>query len=229
MNTLTSKHSSVHILAGRDQGPGTKLLFPLKVLLETNAFLIVVDDDQIYAKNHACDLLMVGEMYPSKAVTRRSRVLSSMCEMGNDYEDTPLLHRNSRMGAPQDALSSTGDIAMGTSGYLVRAQFFSSDIFNYAICPQDVRDALIAKDDLWVSAHLRVKRIPMITVLPGFVTDRGYSVGVPEKVRTLSREDGLWRASTSKVRVRKAFHVLSHLFCGNKNTIPEEAQCQFTN
>lgn len=211
LERLDTKYARVHVLSGRDQGPGSKILFPLRLLLGTDALLIAVDDDQVYAPSHACDLVMVAEEYPDAAITRRSRILSRAACAGGKYEDAPLIQADG--GRDMASLFGAGDIVMGTSGYLVRTRFFTLDIFSYRLCPSSVRQAMLANDDLWISAHLRTAGVPVRTVLPGFVTRSGYTTSVPEEFRSISRDDGLWRATKYKDKVSRALGALSHLFC----------------
>jgi hypothetical protein len=207
-----SGNPRVHVLRGKDVGPGTKLLFPLSRLYGVEADLIVIDDDQVYAPTLACDLLAVSSSYPQQAISRRSRVFPKK-HCGNYFTSSLIAEETVHRG--QARLFHGSDLVMGTSGYLVKSTFFGDSIFDYSACAPATRDAVFWNDDVWISGHLKRRQVDIVTSLSGFRSSATYTVGPPEISRQRSGSDGLWlsRASPQGALRSKALQAFFGAFC----------------
>lgn len=126
--------SGVSIEIVEDRGPITKLLPALKRHFE---LIITADDDMIYGKNWASQLLEWSCKRPQCAISLRGRILT-----GKGYKDTKLIVHN-KIKKPK-----TVDIITGVRGALYRASFFDRGIYSeWKTCPTN--------DDLVIAAHLR--------------------------------------------------------------------------
>jgi hypothetical protein len=209
---VAHSNSRVHVLDGRDVGPAMKLLSPLQKMGDDDYILIIVDDDQLYTEHIVCDLLVTESVFPGHALTRMSRNFLNTCPGARDYLSLTLISEATH-GEEQLRVHTPSDIVMGTSSYLVRSTYFDSNIYRYSACPSIVRSAIFLNDDLWISAHLRLNRVPVTTILSGFELSDGYVTSAPEVYRELSRRDGLWHAGGKEVIHQLALHGVSRTFC----------------
>lgn len=191
---LTSSER-VHILQGDDYGPGTKLLHPLSRLHTEEAYLIAVDDDQVYSPSLACDLLVVGMSYPNKAITRRSRIFPK--KHCSNYVTSSLVGEETVKPGQARVLHGS-DLVMGTSGYLVKTSFFDESVFAYNECPLGIQESLLFNDDIWFSGHLKRAHIEIVVSLSGFRSSPTYMTGLPEVRRMNNGMNGLWSAKKTK-------------------------------
>lgn len=206
---IASASNRVSVLLGNDYGPASKLLVPLQHFTEPH-IVIIVDDDQNYRKSMVCDLLMLHQKFPRAAITRRSRSLLASCRGTITYTDS--VQYNDRTVVSPSRITFEGDLVMGTSGYLVNSNFFDSNIFNYSVCSGESRKYLFYNDDIWISAHLKKRKIPIVTVLTGAKIG-GYRIQTSEVERQISTSDGLWRLSTREESRVGALVALRHVFC----------------
>lgn len=218
-------HPRVHILSGADLGPATKLLFPLSRLHGFDASVIPVDDDQSYSPALACDLLALAEMFPGKAVTRRSRVFPKRHCGG--YLTSSLIAEETVVENQPRVYEGT-DLVMGTSGYLVKTAFFDDSIFKFSACSRHIQDALFLNDDIWVSGHLKKSEVDIVVGLSGFKHSSSYITTAPEIDRPQNASGGLWSDRSSAVAANRviALNAFFGAFCipnrrtwGGKDTI----------
>lgn len=223
-----SANVRVHVLHGDDFGPGSKLLFPLSRLEGAEAYLLPIDDDQMYAPTLACDLLVVGLSYPERAITRRSRVFPK--QHCSTYTTSSLVGEETvRPGQPRVLHGS--DLVMGTSGYLVKSSFFDDSVFAYDDCPSAPREALLLNDDIWISGQLRRRGIEIIVSLSGFRSSLDYTTGKPEVRRVNNGLAGLWAGKKTREgeHRRLALNAFFGVFCVPTRTTwrSRDSVCKF--
>jgi hypothetical protein len=203
VKTLANMSNRIHVAYGRDRGPSSKLLLPLRKLGYLPFIFVIVDDDQVYSSSMVCDLLTAAIHYPRRAISRSSRNLSRTCSNIGDYNSTVLYACNAD-GADSGSIVFDTDVLLGTSSYMVRASFFSAAIFRYRACHRSIRNAILLNDDIWISAHLRANEISVVTILSGVSLPSGYVTSCPEVRRRISGADGLWHVNDSVTHRAKA-------------------------
>jgi hypothetical protein len=209
------REERVHCVTGFDYGPGAKLLLPLQLLWKApEAIIIVVDDDQVYSRHLACDLLLASRRWPKHAITRMTRTLPDRLCPGT-YDATSLVAEDSVWQAHAPRLMHESDLVMGTSGYLVYMSFFDNAIFRYDACPRQSRRDLFFNDDIWVSAHLRTRGIGITTMLSGVVLRESYASSQPENYR-VNPSDGLWRMHARSNLRSGALSAVSNIMCSHQ-------------
>jgi hypothetical protein len=214
------KHRRVHCMRGPDFGPASKLLIPLKLFVQRDVHLIVLDDDQIYSPHIVCDFLVLAEVMPGHAVTRMTRLLSKE-KCPGAYNSSTLVSDATYTHRYRPIFK--GALVMGTSGYLVNSDFFSADIFRYDACPPSMQAALFLNDDIWISAHLRKNGVPIVTCLTGLIVPLPrlvYRISSAEVSRQFSRSDGLWKQHGKDAARTDALETLADYFCNRTLKAP---------
>lgn len=143
-----------------DLGPATKLLPALKKYQNQKQKLIIVaDDDEIYPKKLVENYLTWEKELPGSVLTL----------VGWDVPKN-LMHsdRIVKFGAigskPPGSLKvdkpTRVDCVQGASTFAVRPAFFSEEIFDYTKAPKEA----FFVDDIYVSAHLAKRKIPVFVI-----------------------------------------------------------------
>jgi len=147
---------SVTIVRSADYGPATKLI-PTLLAVHPGQRLIVVDDDRIYHRHLVEQLLRQSGEQPGAAVG------GSGWDVPPDLTDRPTTIMATLRGTPPAPIKCTRvgrardvDILQGLGGYLVKADFFdAARLADYTGAP----DAAFFVDDVWISAHCRVRKV----------------------------------------------------------------------
>lgn len=133
----------------RDWGPATKFI-PSLIRSDPDVSVLVVDDDWMYTKTLAEDLLK-HQRKPYVAATTGWTLPSDL-----DYNDTPL-QKNFTNPDEQSPVA----VIRGAEGFLVNSgQFDLQALTSYEGAPK----SCIMMDDVWVSGHLSRKGTPKYVV-----------------------------------------------------------------
>ncbi len=161
--------------SGADHGPATKLIPTL--LLETDAYILVVDDDQRYSP------LLLERFLNAASPTR------AVCQTGmSSYLVTP-----ERPGEV--------DIFEAYGGVLLHTSMFGPDFFPYM---ERIHAHTVARmcDDLTISAYLRWKGISILWYKDADVDIRKHWDG-GGVLKHGNGPDALWRMGDTRGRYRK--------------------------
>lgn len=130
-----------------DLGPATKLLPTL--MTETEALILVLDDDQIYPQNLVENYLHYHRLFPGDALT----VCGWKVPEGFDHSGRVIWRGGGlQITDPKGNIMEPQivDIVQGVSSYLVKRSFFADSVFDY----QNAPEAAFYSDDIWISGHL---------------------------------------------------------------------------
>jgi SAM-dependent methyltransferase len=134
-----------------DWGPATKLLGALRAVEDPDTILITVDDDVGYDPHLIEKLVRHSLDAPDAAVGFRgwnAEPLMREHNYGFVYEEW-----NHRYAYPARV-----NILEGYGGVAYRRRFFDDAVFDYSCAPE----AAFYVDDVWISGHLAMKRIPRV-------------------------------------------------------------------
>ena len=153
--TWLGRLQSVTIGPCDDYGPATKLI-PALAAAAPDQRLVVVDDDRIYHRHFIEQMVRHADAHPDAVVA------GSGWNAPADLVDRPSTLLAVLGGRPPVPLHCTRvgpgrevDIVRGASGYLVKPSFFDqAALANYGGAP----DAAFFVDDVWISAHCRVRK-----------------------------------------------------------------------
>jgi len=135
---LTKLHNITINRVEKDYGPATKLLPILNKEKLDNPKIIVVDDDVIYGSR-------MVENYIKNFNGNPMTIFGADIENGKLKDDLPTYLR---YRGPKRV-----DVLMGHNSFLVTADMFSSDVFDYSKAPKEC----VFVDDIWFSFHLKKK------------------------------------------------------------------------
>lgn len=124
------KHKNIYIETVDDCGPITKLIYALDI---ANT-IITVDDDNIYEKDFAKNLLNYHEKYPGEALCSTGVILRRMSYI----KSSKIKNINKKV-----------DIVLGCQGALYDSNFFNDYIYEYQNNPP-----AYYVDDIWISGNL---------------------------------------------------------------------------
>jgi hypothetical protein len=144
-----------------DLGPITKLIPTwLKEKHNENTKIIVVDDDQIYAKYLIETLVSWSELLPESALGN-SGVLVPSSYLPSDIVCKPkTLLGKLRVSSAQITIPFRVDYLFGYAGVLLKAKFIDKNILDYSNAPS----GSFFEDDLWLGGHLAKKNIERIII-----------------------------------------------------------------
>jgi hypothetical protein len=139
-----------------DYGPATKLI-PTLFASASDARLLVVDDDRVYHPHFLEQMTAAADAHPGAAVA------GSGWDAPSDLVDRPTTLMATLRGRAPAPIKCTRvraardvDIVQGLSGYVVEPRFFdAAAIADYTRAP----DAAFFVDDVWISAHCRVRKL----------------------------------------------------------------------
>lgn len=139
-----------------DYGPATKFI-PAILTLNPNQKILVTDDDNIYPPSYIKELRAASEKHPDKVVA------ASGWRVPPDLIDKPTTLMSNLLKRPPTPVPGTRiskpysiDILQGYSAFLFKPDFFNgNEITDYEGVPNNIRFV----DDVWVSAHCKVKKI----------------------------------------------------------------------
>ncbi|MGH6982001.1 MAG: hypothetical protein ACREFC_12420 [Stellaceae bacterium] len=138
----------VDLLTCRDEGQATKLLPAL--LAETDALLVVADDDVIYPVDFIETLLRAHRNDPAAAVGWRGN------RVDRDIDPRDFDH----VFATAVAAPTTVDVLMGTWGYLIPPGSLDEAVRDFTGWPPELRWV----DDYWISGHLAKRGVRRLVV-----------------------------------------------------------------
>lgn len=134
----------IRIRRCEDMGPGTHLLNGLRLEPDPWTFLVVVDDDHVYAPDLVEHLMRAALAHPGTAVA--SQGFLSIPRLALDKESPRYLH---------DDGFAAGPVLVSYLGVVYQRGFFDDEVFNH----KDVSPQCRYQDDMWFSAHLARKGI----------------------------------------------------------------------
>eukprot|EP00927_Polykrikos_kofoidii_P061977 TRINITY_DN56799_c0_g1_i1.p1 TRINITY_DN56799_c0_g1~~TRINITY_DN56799_c0_g1_i1.p1 ORF type:complete len:532 (-),score=85.85 TRINITY_DN56799_c0_g1_i1:122-1717(-) len=138
--------TGVRIVRCHDLGPGTHLLNGLRLERDPWTFMVIVDDDHIYAPELVENLMRSALAYPGSAVAAQG-FLSVPGLAIDKSRDTPrYLH---------DQGFASGPVLVSYLGVVYQRGFFDDSIFDYSSTSRQC----MFQDDMWFSAHLAGKGI----------------------------------------------------------------------
>lgn len=118
-----------------DFGPATKLLPCLRSASLKDKKIIVIDDDRLYPRHLIRDLLRYEKIDPDAAIGIAGTVV-----FGSHRKEYDKVKHITMV-----------DVLLGYNAYLVKAPFFSKDVFEY---PCSLPEAFF-EDDVWLSGHIK--------------------------------------------------------------------------
>jgi hypothetical protein len=151
-----SRLRSVTVVRCDDYGPATKLI-PTLLDAAADQRLLVVDDDRVYHPRLIEQMVAIADEHPDVAIA------GSGWDAPGDLTDRPTTLTATLLGrapAPIKCTRVSGlrdvDIMQGFAGYLVKPCFFDrAALVDYGNAP----DAAFFVDDVWISAHCRVRKV----------------------------------------------------------------------
>lgn len=145
-----------------DWGPATKVLPTIDRYKSEDLPIIYLDDDRIYRHDLFESLISNQERENSAAIAAHSVSVKRQLTEAHwkVFESRYRVFRAISLGfwnPKRLADGSLSRIAEGFGGVLIRPSFFDSRLFDYP-------DHLRSVDDIWISGHLTVNRIPIKTL-----------------------------------------------------------------
>eukprot|EP00929_Paragymnodinium_shiwhaense_P091752 TRINITY_DN51656_c0_g1_i1.p1 TRINITY_DN51656_c0_g1~~TRINITY_DN51656_c0_g1_i1.p1 ORF type:complete len:568 (-),score=114.44 TRINITY_DN51656_c0_g1_i1:12-1604(-) len=149
--------AGLHIHRCEDLGPGTHLMNGLRIVREPFTFMVVVDDDHLYAPDLVETLMRSALAYPGSAVAAQGFLSVPGLKITKD--DPRYLH---------DQGIASGPVLVSYLGVVYQRGFFDDEVFDYTTTSMQCR----FQDDMWFSAHLARKGIKRLVL--------GAALGVQE-------------------------------------------------
>lgn len=186
-----------------DYGPATKILPCAEAFRGEDVNILYCDDDRIYHPDWAANLLGNSELHPGECIAEAGEVVELAVrrafKASSAYRTLRVLtlgmfgyffrRKNRRL----DPGSGRIDICHGYGGVLVRPEFFSDAAF-------DIPDVLWTVDDVWLSGHLAVKRIPIRKVARNVSSDKTEVADVNALIDFVSDSHGRYAANLACIR-----------------------------
>lgn len=186
-----------------DYGPATKVLPCAEAFRGQDVNILYCDDDRIYHPDWAANLLRNSELHPGECIAEAGEVVELAVrrafKASSGYRTLRVLtlgmfgyffRRKNRRLIPG---SGRIDICHGYGGVLVRPEFFSDAAF-------DIPDVLWTVDDVWLSGHLAVKRIPIRKVARNVSSDKTEVADVGALIDYVSDSHGRHAANLACIR-----------------------------
>lgn len=178
-----------------DLGPGTKLLYPLKQVLDPNAYLITFDDDIIYPPFVIEKLINKSLIYPDCAIGFAGWNTDTVIK-GKDYN---LMYEGIM---PFNGVLHV-NILEGWTGALYKPRFFDETIFDI---PRD--NKMIYTDDVWFSGKLALKCVnKLVTRIYDYQT-----ISINDRYR-------LWTIQTRRDQKYSGLSTTKDFYTNNRNNV----------
>jgi hypothetical protein len=147
---------SLTIVRTGDYGPATKSI-PALIAGPSDRRLLVIDDDRVFHPHFVEQMAAWSDAHPDAAVAGSGwDAPADLVDHPTTLVDTlagraPAPIKCTRVGGCRDV-----DIMQGLSGYVVRPRYFdAAALADYSRAPE----AAFFVDDVWISAHCRVRKI----------------------------------------------------------------------
>jgi len=186
-----------------DYGPATKILPCVAAFRGEDVNILYCDDDRIYHPDWAANLLRNSELHPGECIAEAGEVVELAVrrafKASSKYRILRMLtfgifghffRRKNRRLIPSDGRV---DICHGYGGVLVRPEFFADTAF-------DIPDVLWTVDDVWLSGHLAVRRIPIRKVTRNVSSDKTETAYVSALINYVSDSHGRHAANLACIR-----------------------------
>ncbi len=165
-----------------DDGPATKILPAVRDYRAQDVLLLFCDDDKIYDPDWAQRFVTAAQHRPSCCIVEEGGDVCHYSSYAYRGDLQPRAQRRpkdlsyrlrralsfGRWKPRKTMTSGYVDALEGWGGALVRPHFFSDAVF-------DIPDILWMVDDLWLSGHLAINRIPIWLNADAAVRTRGNS------------------------------------------------------
>jgi hypothetical protein len=157
-------------ISEHDYGPATKIL-PVVNQFDDNKIIIYCDDDIIYDKNWAKNLIETSKNFPNdcicgrgqsvELIRLRAKILANSKNIISNLIGRSKYKKEKKIILKKLNLHSKGcaEIAAGYGVVLVRPRYFTSECFS-------IPDILWTVDDIWISGHLTFNGITIRTAEP---------------------------------------------------------------
>ncbi|MEQ9467184.1 MAG: hypothetical protein RLN88_07195 [Ekhidna sp.] len=155
-----------------DMGPATKLL-PTVDFYEHNPdrLIIVVDDDQIYARGMVENYLVYEKKLPDAALTLSGWTVPDTFDHGDKAQKYGGIVRFYRKDTSVNEPVRV-DCLQGAASFAVKPKFFNGQIFDFANAPKEA----FYVDDIWVSGNLARTKTPVYVIPAPFRFGRFVSI-----------------------------------------------------
>lgn len=132
-----------------DLGPGTHLLNGLRIEQDPWTYIVIVDDDHIYAYNMVETLMRSAIASPGAAIAAQGFLSVPGLKVVRDKPR--YLH---------DQGFAAGPVLVSYLGVVYQRGFFDDAVFDYSRAAEQC----LYQDDMWFSAHLAIKGIPRMVI-----------------------------------------------------------------
>jgi hypothetical protein len=186
-----------------DYGPATKVLPAVAEYRNQDVRILYCDDDRIYDRDWASQLLAFSERYPRACITHTGEVVESIARK---FAATSLAfkfltyatfgirgHYHRKKLRELDPGIGIVDICKGYGGVLVRPDFFSDAAF-------DIPDLLWTVDDIWLSGHLAVQGIEVWKISRGERASKTEVASIESLIDYIYREHRREQANIACIR-----------------------------
>ena len=205
-----AKLDAVEIFECDDWGPATKLI-PTVLRSTPSQPIIVVDDDRIYPPGFIADLDNASRLHPGSALC------FSGWQVPDDLTDRPTTLWSDLMMKPPVPIKATRvndlrevDILQGLGGYYVRPEFFNAaELMDYSQAPE----AAFFVDDVWISAHCRVRKFVIPAQRSGYPIKRHAAYYKSTSVALVNRGTGVPETRNNTILIR---HMKDRWMCSTK-------------
>lgn len=208
--TLPSVPEGIEIRrCSTDYGPATKILPAVRTFEGEDVRLIYCDDDRLYHRGWARNLLAHSDANPGACIAEAGDVVELMQRKA--FRDRPAYdalriltagiygHFYRKRNRALDPGIGPIDICKGYGGVLIRPEFFPPSTF-------DIPDILWTVDDVWLSGQLALNHVP---ILKAAVRENSTKTGLAEMSALLDHveeEHGRHAANAACIRYFQERH-----------------------